>query len=75
MEYFLLSVSFLYAIRSLVKANQTAIMIESENQIVAELSESLPQQGALSEEGELALITSELPYYHRISPHSIYDVD
>ena len=40
---FLLSISFLYAVRSLVQANQTENLIESETQIVAELSESLPQ--------------------------------
>ena len=60
----LLAVSFLYAVRSLVMANQTAVLIGSENQIVAELSENLSQLQSLSEDEELVLITSELPYYH-----------
>ncbi len=69
---FLLSVSFLYAVRSLVQANQTENLIESETQIVAELSESLPQLQVLSEDEELVLITSELPYYHT---YIAYDVE
>ncbi len=62
----LLSISFLYCIRSLVKANQTEMLIESENQILQDLSENKFQ------DAELLLLASDLPYYHT---YIAYDVD
>ena len=65
----LLSVSFLYCIRSLVKANQTEVLKESENQILEELTSQLSQS---DQSDEIILITSELPYYHT---YIAYDSD
>ncbi len=62
----LLSVSFLYCIRSLVKANQTELLKESEALILQELREEQFQ------DEELLLLTSDLPYYHT---YIAYDAD
>ncbi len=70
----LLSLSFLYCIRSLVQRNQTEMLMESENHIFEELSEKL--LGAFAqdqlEEDEIFLLSSELPYYHT---YIAYDSD
>ena len=60
----LLSLSFLYCIRSLVKRNQTEMLMASENHIFEELY--------TLEEDDSFLLSSELPYYHT---YIAYDSD
>ncbi len=60
----LLSLSFLYCIRSLVKRNQTEMLMASENHIFEELD--------MLEEDDSFLLSSELPYYHT---YIAYDSD
>ena len=60
----LLSLSFLYCIRSLVKRNQTEMLMSSENHIFEELY--------TLEEDDSFLLSSELPYYHT---YIAYDSD
>lgn len=60
----LLSLSFLYCIRSLVKRNQTEMLMVSENHIFEELD--------MLEEDDSFLLSSELPYYHT---YIAYDSD
>lgn len=60
----LLSLSFLYCIRSLVKRNQTEMLMASENHIFEELF--------TLEEDDSFLLSSELPYYHT---YIAYDSD
>lgn len=60
----LLSLSFLYCIRSLVKRNQTEMLMASENHIFEELY--------TLEEDDSFLLSSELPYYHT---YIVYDSD
>ena len=72
----LLSLSFLYCIRSLVKRNQTEKLMASENHILEELTEKWqnsqgPTQDML-EGGDSFLLSSELPYYHT---YIAYDSD
>ena len=62
----LLSISFLYFVRSLVKQSQTDKLKESSLLISAELSEKL-EEG----EGDF-LIAAQLPYYHT---YIVYDSD
>ncbi len=72
----LLSLSFLYCIRSLVKRNQTEMLMASENHILEELSEKLQMSEGLAEdmlkEDDSFLLSSELPYYHT---YIAYDSD
>ena len=60
----LLSLSFLYCIRSLVKRNQTEMLMASENHILEELD--------TLQEDDSFLLSSELPYYHT---YIAYDSD
>ncbi len=60
----LLSLSFLYCIRSLVKRNQTEMLMASENHIFEELD--------TLQEDDSFLLSSELPYYHT---YIAYDSD
>ena len=60
----LLSLSFLYCIRSLVKRNQTEMLMASENHIFEELY--------TLQEDDSFLLSSELPYYHT---YIAYDSD
>lgn len=72
----LLSLSFLYCIRSLVKRNQTEMLMASENHILEELTEKWQSSQGLAQdklEGEDSfLLSSELPYYHT---YIAYDSD
>ena len=70
----LLSLSFLYCIRSLVKRNQTEMLMASEKHILEELSEKMSEgltQNML-EDDENFFLSSELPYYHT---YIAYDYD
>ncbi len=60
----LLSLSFLFCVRSLVKRNQTEMLMASENHILEELD--------MLEEDDSFLLSSELPYYHT---YIAYDSD
>jgi signal transduction histidine kinase len=60
----LLSLSFLFCVRSLVKRNQTEMLMASENHILEELD--------MLEEDDSFLLSSELPYYHT---YIAYDAD
>ena len=71
----LLSLSFLYCIRSLVKRNQTEMLRASENHLFEELKEKT--QGAEGVEQDIweddnFFLSSELPYYHT---YIAYDSD
>ena len=72
----LLSLSFLYCIRSLVKRNQTEKLMASENHILEELTEKWQNSQGLTrdmlEGGDSFLLSSELPYYHT---YIAYDSD
>lgn len=72
----LLSLSFLYCIRSLVKRNQTEKLMASENHILEELTEKWQNSQGLTqdmlEDGDSFLLSSELPYYHT---YIAYDSD
>ena len=72
----LLSLSFLYCIRSLVKRNQTEKLMASENHILEELTEKWQSSQGLTqnmlEGGDSFLLSSELPYYHT---YIAYDSD
>lgn len=72
----LLSLSFLYCIRSLVKRNQTEKLMASENHILEELTEKWQNSQGLTrdmlEGGGSFLLSSELPYYHT---YIAYDSD
>ena len=72
----LLSLSFLYCIRSLVKRNQTEMLMASENHILEELLEKLQTPEGLAqnmlEEDDSFFLSSELPYYHT---YIAYDSD
>lgn len=72
----LLSLSFLYCIRSLVKRNQTEMLMASENHILEELLEKLQTSEGLTqnmlEEDDSFFLSSELPYYHT---YIAYDSD
>ena len=72
----LLSLSFLYCIRSLVKRNQTEKLMASENHIFEELTEKWQNSQGLTrdmlEGGDSFLLSSELPYYHT---YIAYDSD
>ena len=72
----LLSLSFLYCIRSLVKRNQTEKLMASENHILEELTEKWQNSQGLTQDmlegGDSFLLSSELPYYHT---YIAYDSD
>ena len=72
----LLSLSFLYCIRSLVKRNQTEMLVASENHILEELTEKMQLSRDLArdklEDDESFFLSSELPYYHT---YIAYDSD
>ncbi len=72
----LLSLSFLYCIRSLVKRNQTEMLMVSENHIFEELTKKWQSSQELSQdtlqEDDSFLLSSELPYFHT---YIAYDSD
>lgn len=78
----LLLLSFLFCIRSLVKRNQTEMLMASENHIFEELTEkkqlspglagAVPEEGNMLEEDDSFFLSSELPYYHT---YIAYDSD
>ena len=70
----LLSVSFLYFVRSLVKANQTEELKRAESDIfwAIEQINSGTQNYIIDENGQIILFISELPYY---LTYIVYDTD
>ena len=61
----MLAVSFLYCVRSLVQANQTTKLKESERIIFEGLS------SATSQEEDILWLSSELPYYHSYIAYNV----